>query len=277
MKKSFFYFLLLSLVWASCSDTKPTIFPKENPFEIFPTHMSQHVLVESFVAEWTSETIVASLLQNDLKNQHPNKIHVANFHLGDWLEMPESNQLGDNLGGLLTIPRSAINRTPGSKTINNEDNITLLTKGNWENAVNQSISSEAKVSLAIGTSMNGTKGFVNVYVAHKQALPANTHLTLYFIKDNIPALFQTGASDVFMHNNVSTLIFPSLEGELIDLTEESINGIISKYSFSDIDLTSIDVSNLKVIAFIHTSDIDFNKIRVLNSQEAKWGGNKYWD
>jgi hypothetical protein len=35
--------------------------------------------------------------------------------------------------------------------------------------------------------------------------------------------------------------------------------------------------NLKIIVFVFKYNNDFRKMRILNVQEVKWGGNKYWD
>jgi|688.fasta_scaffold278720_2 hypothetical protein len=278
MKKYILPFLFTILMYASCKDAAPIVIPKDNPFEVLPVRYVQNVLLESFVAEWTSETIQTSLLEDQLKLMYPNRLFVANLHVNDWLEIPYTNYLSGELGGLLTVPRAAINRTPGTNTLLNEDNVSLLSSTNWQTAIEKALKVEASLCLSLETGLSSNKtGFINVYIAHKDALVADTRIGIYLVQDGVPALFQTGATDVFIHNNVLSNVLPSMEEDTISIREEAPQGEIIQRSFSNIDLKNIDVTKLKAIVFIYTADPDFRKIRIINSQEVKWGGNKYWD
>jgi hypothetical protein len=101
------------------------------------------------------------------------------------------------------------------------------------------------------------------------------------IEDNIQSVFQQGANANFIHQNVLKSVY-NYEGDTVKLyqgndinTNESPE--IVKKQFTDIDLNKYNVMNLKIIVFVFKYNNDFRKMRILNVQEVKWGGNKYWD
>lgn len=266
--------LLSALLWTNC--TKPTteFTPKNNPFEVVPARFRQKVLIESFVAEWTSSSLQAALKTSAITTEYPDEVFTVNLHVNDWLSIPFHEHLSDLLGGLIDVPRAAINRIPNTA----KDSYTLLPIGEWTNGINQALKTASSLALAIETGFTTSKtGFANVYIAHKEAISGNIRLFLYITQDQIPALFQQGATDVYHHQNVLRDVLPGIGGEAVSLSEDFPDGVIVKTSFPAINLQNLDLTQLKLTAFVARMDSDFRKMRILNVQQVRFGGNKYWD
>ncbi len=271
---------LIALLLGSCTKQhEPVIIPSQNPFEVMPVRFQQNVLLEYFSDETQAATVENGMYVEALKVNYPHRLFAANFHNNDFLTTSYTTHVANLLGGLINTSKGAVNRTAGKQTIGSEDGLVLLSPNNWDFEIAKQLNKgDASLSIALETGVNETNvGFINVYVAHKKALPADTRLVLYLLEDNIEPVFQQGNIPTFKHSNVLKNVLTSFEGDSIDLNTASEKGIIQKASFTSINLGDYNVANLKVIAFIYTSDADFRKRQILNVQEAGFYGLHYWD
>lgn len=278
MKKALLNITLCCLFLLSCSDKKTTSLVRENPFEVTPANFRQNVLMECFVAEWASESIQATSLIEELKTIHPHRVFSCNLHVGDWLETPYSDELSNQLGGLIELPKAAINREPLVLPSSLENGFSLLSTTQWSYQLSKVLSSQAKAVLALESKwQNEFKADLNVYIAHKEAIEGDTRVQVYLIQDSIVSSTQSGTSDFYVHQDVfRNVVLPSL-GEPVLLNEAFDEGEIKQVSFSNIDLQNLDKSNLRFLAILYQYNTDFRKMKILNVQEVGLGGNKYWD
>ena len=266
--------LWMGFLQSSCTKPATEFVPKENPFEVVPARFPQKVLMESFVAEWTSSSLQAAVQTGNITKEYPDAVYPVNLHVNDWLSIPFHEYLSDLLGGLLDVPRAAVNRTPAA----GKDSYTLLPPGEWTKAIEQALQPEAPLALSIATGFtNAQSGYADVYIAHKQAISGDLRVFLYLSQDQIPALFQQGATDVFHHQHVLRDVVPGLDGEPVSLNEEFPEGEIIRKSFPSINLQNLDLTQVKLTAFVARMDPDFRNMRILNVQQVSFGGNKYWD
>jgi thiol-disulfide isomerase/thioredoxin len=275
--------LFVILPFLGCKDKPTIILPAQNAFEVMPSKFIQNILVEAFGGEWCAPCVEGVQKIEFLKTKYPNRIKSVSIHNNDWLEIPYQTYLATWLGGLVSYPRASVNRTLGEQTLDGlDDTYTLLSLKNWDNTINNNINQEAPVSIALETVTTSTNiGKLNVYIARKYDISSDTRIGIYFVEDNIQSVFQQGANANYIHQNVLKNVF-NYEGDTIKLyqgndinTNESTE--IIKKQFTDIDLTKYNVMNLKIIVFVFNYNNDFRKMRILNVQEVKWGGNKYWD
>ena len=282
MKKlTLIFFVILPFV--ACKEKPTIIVPTQNTFEVMPSKFFQNILVEEFGGEWCAPCVDGAKSIENFKIKYPNRIKAVSIHNNDWLEIPYQNYLATWLGGLVSFPRASINRNLGENTVDGlDDTYTLLSLKNWDNAINKQINQEAPISIALETVTSSTNiGQLNVYIARKNDMVSDTRIGVYFVEDNIQSVFQQGANANFIHQNVLKSVF-NYEGDTVKLyqgndlnTNESPE--IIKKQFTDIDLTKHNVMNLKIIVFVFNYNNDFRKMKILNVQEVKWGGNKYWD
>lgn len=280
MMKNILPALLILLFLGSCNKQQDLILiPSDNPFEVMPSRFQQNVLIEHFSDEAKTATVENGLLIDQLKATYPHRVFAANFHENDFLETAYTSHLATQLGGLISISRGAVNRTVGKQTINGEDGNLLISPQNWEGGILQSLNQpDAPLSIALETAQNTNgNGTLNVYIAHKQAITADTRLLVYALEDNIQPLFQQGNVDGFKHNNVFKSILTTFEGKQIDLSESKEEGIIQKVSFPNINLAEYNLANLKFVAFICYQNSDLKKKQIINAQEVGFYGVHYWD
>ena len=116
----------------------------------------------------------------------------------------------------------------------------------------------------------------SVYVARREALPGTMRLLIYLTQDSLPALFQQGGTDVYVHRDVLRDVFPSAEGMLIDLSSKPEGGLISRYDFNDISFGNLPLTQLRLTAVLGQLGKDYRDSRILNVQQVRPGGNRYW-
>lgn len=273
--------LLLLIILPSlfaCNANKEKIKINTNPFEVMPTNMKQNIIIEAFVGEWTSTSIELASQIDEIKNKYQERIIPINYHSGDWLETPFTDQISTKLGGLMDPPKASINRNTLQYKPSVENGFTLLSPSLWEyqitkhglNTPNSALSLETKLST------DGTLD-VNIYIAYKEAIQGDTRLQLIFVQDSIKSSSQAGAIDNYTHQYVVQDIYPDAEGTAITLDEESEQGTIAKHSFTQMKLNNLNLMNVRIVAVLYQNNTDFRKIKVLNVQDVKLGGNKYWD
>ena len=278
VKTLYIYILSLLVFFSACNEKNATNPISSNPFEVMPATFKQNVLLESFVAEWANESIESAALIEELKNAYPNRVYPCNLHVGDWLETPYSDVLSNQLGGLIELPKASINRIPLALTSSIENGFTLLSRQHWGFQIGKALSSQAKVAIALESKITSSNQVdLSVYLAHKEALLGDVRLQVYLLQDNIKTSTQSGGSDNYLHQYVLQGIASEFPGELVILTEESEEGEIVKSQFSLINIAGLDKTNLRLMAVLYEYNTDFRKMKVLNVQDVRIGGNKYWD
>lgn len=271
------YLLGFLLLITSCGDKNADIPIKQNPLEVFPDKMIQNVLVEHISSEQNEETINATKQVQSYKTLYGNRVVAVAFHENDFLETPNTKLIGDLLGGYINNPKASYNRGLVKNTQFSEDNILWLHKANWDWAMQQRLADTAKVALAMssGQDKNGL-GYITTYFAHKESI-SSCKLVVYFVTDSVLQSAQVGATSTYYHKDVFTDVFPHIEGMPVDLSEENEQGIITQYNFNGIDLSQFNLSKLNIVSVLYTDNIDFRKRKVLNVQQARFGGIKFWD
>ncbi|MEZ5047134.1 MAG: Omp28-related outer membrane protein [Chitinophagaceae bacterium] len=273
-----FFIWILSFLFFSCNRTNPFV-PKNNVLEVVPSFFVQNILLENVQAEWSNATVSTTQLLDSIQKQYPHRIKISTFHLNDWLSNSTTQDISDYLGGYINIPVGAANRHLTFNTINQEDNRIWMTPINWFQSIDQQINQESSAALAMQSGINERQeAYATVYIAYKKPFASNTRLSLYVVRDSIKHIFQVDASPSFFHKNIFTNIYPdSIVGVPISLHESNDLGTIASYTFSPLDIQSIDIYNYKLVAVLHEANTDFRKRRIINVQDALFGGIKYWD
>lgn len=276
MKKVLFAILVFTS-FISCKDKEVTIIPNTNPLETIPQTFKQNILLESMLGEWNDESVNATNTLESFRAQSNYSIFVANFHTNDWLEIPQSEEIKDFLGGYIGIPKASINRKPGINTNFNENNYVWLSQINWEASIKRAQLDTPKIAISLESKFENQVGSINIYVAHHEAIAGDTRFVVYAVEDSIKNVFQSGATSNFYHQSVVKDVLPSLQGDTINLNEEFPLGTIRKKTISNIDLSKLNISKLRFIAFLYVNNSDFKKRTILNVQEVKFGGTRYWN
>ncbi|MBL7766379.1 MAG: Omp28-related outer membrane protein [Chitinophagaceae bacterium] len=276
--RNFMLFWALALFFCSCQDKVPIVVPTSNPLNVFPQNFRRNVLLENVVGEWHAATVENSVMVAQLQAQFGSRLIVSTLHQNDWLETAYTTYFIDRLGGLIGIPRAAINRRKGSGTILGEDNLVLLSPENWTTAIERAMATPAFLAISMETSVDSAhQATVNVNIAHKEAIFGDIRLLVYIVQNDIPALFQQGGTTTFKHQNVLKEVLTSYEGDTLNLNEDFPLGEIRHKQFTGINLTNYDVFQTRAIAVVYRYDVDFRKSEILNVQEVRMGGIKFWD
>lgn len=272
-----FLFCICIFIFLGCED-KTQVVPNTNPFEVIPQNFKQNCLLENFCSEANGSCVANSFYLDTLLQQYKSHLVVCNFHTNDWLESPTSNQLSSTLGGLVGVPRAAINREPALNTVNSEDGVVIYSPINWLTNLTRIYKKQATCVLSIETGFETSeKGFATIYIAHKEAIVKETKLVVYAVEDNIPQFNQQNATPNFVHNHVFKKILTNNEGELVNLSNSSTAGEIIPITISAIELNNYNLANLYLIAFLYQPNADYRKLNVLNVQQVKFGAVKTWD
>jgi hypothetical protein len=280
MKKRGLLLISMMLFLMACEKHDELIIvPKDNPFEVIPARFRKNVILEHFSDETQVATVENSVHAGFLQSNYGSRLILASFHRNDFLTISYNLYIANSLGGILNTSKGAVNRRPGSKILDGEDGLVWLSPANWEHAITQELKEEeAPLALAMETgSIDANKGFLNVYVAHKEAISGDTRLHVYMVEDNIQPLAQAGTLPTFMHHNVLKHVLTKWDGDSISLSTADEKGRIEKISFPEIDISNYNAANLKIIAFISTYHNDFRKRRVINAQEVDYYGVRNWD
>ncbi|MBL7753934.1 MAG: Omp28-related outer membrane protein [Chitinophagaceae bacterium] len=262
----------------SCSDRQPVIVVQEDPLKIHPVRYRQNVLVEGLQAEWLESSIQAAADAEKLRQQYPGRVSVAQFHVQDWLETPLSEQLISFLGGTIGYPKAALNRLPGEQTELQEDGFIWLSPLNWQAAVQRQVIHEAPLAMALEHQvLSNHSSQLIIHIAHKQAFNENLRLVVYAVEDSVKNIFQQGATGSYFHPSVFKNCLTAFEGDTIQLHEEFPEGNIRIKTLENLDLSQFNKSLLRLIVFIYSEDASYKKRKVLNVQEVRFGGIRYWD
>lgn len=269
----------ISLLLA-CKKNNNEITPTQNPFEVMPASLVQNVLLENFTGEWCAPCVNAASQIQALQLKYGVRLKVVNIHYNDWLEISYGNYLAGELGGLINIPRAAVNRSPGVQTFNGaDDQYSLLAPINWDNAIRQQLMqpNQAPVAIALSCSGKSNNATVTAYIAHPQNINANTRIGLYIIDKEVQAIQQQGANSNYKHAQVLVDNLGFETTDTVSLINEENKAAISKKTFAGINLSKYDLSHIEIVVLVYTYDIDYRKMKILNVQNVLWGGNKYWD
>lgn len=276
-QKTLILFFLLTFFF-SCKDKSKQFVIEKNPFKVFPTRISQNILLENIESESNELSYQNSFYLAELKQKFPNLI-IVSYHKQDWLETPATNEFGNLLGGFSSYPIASINRLVGKNTLLNEDNQTLLSPINWEYVISRAQQEIPQIGLAAETFIEKNTGAINLYFAVKEAIYDDTRFGLFMVQDNVKSLFQMGAStqDSFKHQHVLMETILPIEGNKIDLTQVESNGSIFNQKIEGIDLKLYNKETVYLVAFVFKYDKDFRKIKIYNAIQLKFGGRKYWN
>lgn len=262
----------------SCSDRQPTIVVQENPLKVHPVHYRQNVLLEGLQAEWLESSIPAAAQVEQFRQQYPGRVCAAQFHVQDWLETPISDQLISFLGGTIGYPKAALNRMPGEQTEQQEDGLIWLSPINWQAAVQRQLILEAPLAMALEHQVfSENSSQLIIHIAHKQSFPQNLRLVVYAVEDSVKNIFQQGATGSYFHPSVFKNCLTSFEGDTIQLSEEFPEGTIRIKTLENLDLSQLNKSLLRLVVFIYQEDSSYQKRKVLNVQEVRYGGIRYWN
>ena len=272
-------FIALWWLFSECTPKHTVVVPETDAFRVMPVSFPQHVLIEYAQNENNADCPEAMLALNEYESEFGNRLSLAAFHVTDWLEIPFSTSLAAQLGGLASVPRASFNRMKGDNTLNQlDDNVVWLSQANWYTHVQKAFKSTAPLSIALQTSIQAdTTASATIYIAHKEVTESSLRVMLYLIEDDLQSIQQQGADSSFRHQHVIRDVITDYEGDALSLSSTDSNGTIDKIQYSNIPLTGLQLFNTRLIAFVYHYDSDFRKRHILNVQEVKLGGNKYWD
>lgn len=241
-----------------------------------PASFTQKVVIEKFTGEWCVHCPEGAEVLSEVMDAHPSQVIGVEIHQNDWLEISQFSVLDQHLGGIDGYPRAALNRTHATKTENPfQDGQLVISRGNWPDFTNRLLQEKAEVGLALETKFVGSKLDVKVFAASQAVIDKETRLTVYVLEDAIQSRKQTGADSTYIHYHVLRKVLSEGLGDIVALNEAGAE-IIKEYK--GIDVTGLNTSKLKVVAFVSIMPTSSDNTRkILNGQEVKAGKNKNWE
>jgi hypothetical protein len=278
MQKIICYSLILAL-FVGCKPEQIVLDPVVNPFEVFPIHFRQNILIEQFVSETNSGTIEASYQTQNWKHNFPNQIIPVSIHANDWLTIDYSEYLSTFYGGLSQVPSAAINRQLGiNSVVSTTDSLTLINIDNYAKTIQKELDKTPPLTISLSSTLtNNKKGNLDVYLAFNETIKQDTRIGIYLVEDQVKAYAQAGATGDFLQQEVLRQMITDYQGDTITLVNNSIYGTIAKRSYSNIDLTNYDLLKMKFVVFVYSYNPNFKKSHIINAQTVRMGGNRYWD
>lgn len=277
-KKKIIYLpiLMFTLVFSSCKKDEEITDDLEPASGIsVPSSFTKKVLIEKFTGEWCGNCPYGTVYLNNIIAANPaGTVIGTSVHQGDFLQIPFFSTLSSFLN-IAGYPRGTVNRSPAQDAQFNQNGLIVYSRQNWGVNVTRELSETATCGLKIETSTTGNMAEIKVYCGASIEL-TETKLSVYLTEDGIPESSpgaQSGGDSNYIHNKVLRSSITSGTGETIDLSSSKS----SVKTFSNIDISGYNKSNLKVVAFIHKQNNTIPDYEVLNVQEVKMGETKNWD
>ena len=268
--------LAISFTMVSCKkedviDEEPT-----PTGEAVPGSFTKKVLMEEFTGEWCGYCPDGATIMKGIITANPNRVIAASVHQGDFLAISQYSTLNSFLD-VKGFPRSAVNRTPaqGTSSGGSQDGLLVYSRGNWNTNVTRELSKTAICGLKLETTVSGTTAEIKVSCGANTAIDG-AHLTVYLTEDGIPESTsgaQSGAGPGYINDEVLRACVSNGTGDAIDLNSSEL----ATKTYSGIDISGYNKSNLKVVAFIHKHVTSPKDYEVLNVQEVHIGETKSWD
>ena len=266
--KKLIFLLLIGLSILSCKKDKNEDAPIDQQEtgvtnETSPSSFQQKVLIEEFTGEWCGYCPSGAQYLQSTISDYPGKIVAAAFHVGDPFEISTSNTFANKFN-VTGYPSALIQRKLWNGAY-------ATSRSLWSNLAGQVLQQAATGGLKIQTSVDNNSLDIAVDMA-LTTNDTNMYLTVYLISEDVPESApgaQTGAQPGYVHHHVVQKVI------LLNSQETFSNGFVSRNVITDVDISSYDQNNLKVVAFLHHNDT--GNYEVINAQEVEVGQNSDWD
>ncbi|MGB1041330.1 MAG: Omp28-related outer membrane protein [Flavobacteriales bacterium] len=272
------YFILpmlaISITMVSCKKEDPIDEDPTPTGTSVPSSFTKKVLMEEFTGEWCGFCPDGATIMKNIMSANPGRVYAASIHDRDFLTVPHYTTIKTFLP-VAGFPRSAVNRTPAEGTTNGQDGLLVYSRGNWATNVSRELSKTAICGLKLETSVSGNSAEIKVSCGANTSI-SGAKLTVYLTEDGIPESTsgaQAGAGPGYINDEVLRACVSNGTGDDIDLSSSEL----ATKTYSSVDITGYNKSNLKVVAFIHKHDGSSPDYEVLNVQEVHVGDDKSWD
>lgn len=254
-----------------------------------PSQFTQKVLMEQFTGAWNGACPDGIYKMQTLMNSNSNLIGVC-IHEGDAMEIPQFTSLMGtfNNNQLPLYPSAFISRTSSA-------NVLFLNKLQWLSNTTVIQNKTAPCGLAIESSVNGSTLQVTIHSGFCQPVSGDLRLNVYIIENEIQAngtgYSQTNTNSYndpsspyfnagspipgYKHNNVLRKVLTNSLGNTIN-PSNAVPDSKQTDSFT-VDISGINVTKAKIIAFISKNGNSPLTHQVLNVQSCALNQFKNWD
>ncbi|HNQ12306.1 MAG TPA: Omp28-related outer membrane protein [Bacteroidia bacterium] len=281
---------ILTLVSCSKKDeSTPSTSGNSSNSSTVPTQFTQKVLIEQFTGAWNGACPDGIYKMENIIGTNANIIPVC-IHEGDAMEISHFTSLMAtfNNNQLPMYPSAFISRTSSAGAV-------FLNKLQWLSNITVAQNKTASCGLSISSTLNGNNLAITVNTGFCQMQSGDIRLHVYITENNIAAsgtgyaqtntnayndpnspYFNAGSPiSNFKHNHVLRKVVTSAAGSAIQIGNMVAGG--KQTDQFTVDLSGINSSNAKIIAFISKTGTSATNHEVLNVQIASINQTKNWD
>jgi len=305
MKRSIYSILVLTIMTISISCNKNEVAEIKDPalapdISLVPDRFDQKILLEYFTSASWGVCPEINLLRDSLVSENPGRLYAVSIHINDLLIDESSTTSGginymDSLYNPSGIyPAGFINR----KISGTSD----LSPANWRSNVNSSLGTIPRCGLAIDAkTLNGNILKVEVHTGFSANLSGEYRLHAYLVRgsfrstdtlyaqlNDFSSMGPTPDSNSVFFNQPPILVNYNYKNFLRKvINDNGPEGDIipagSMYRSNDfvktftVDLTGIDQTGLKIVAFVDKFGSDGTSHRIENVQMVNVGEAKDWN
>ncbi len=267
-----FFLLLATVLVQSCKEVGPTVdidgtssllgdttFVESN----IATPQDRVVLLEEFTGVRCVNCPRAHNTIKLIQAAHPGRVLAVGIHTGIFaqpyagrpdFQIPEGNAIEQALNGAQGYPSGAVDR----KQFSGESRI-IISDSKWANYVNDQLTIPTPVNINLAKVYNATTRQLELSATMRftAAYANNLYFSAYLIEDNIVdhQLTPTGVDTAYNHTHVLRKLLTPLSGQQLNAPSFTAGRVVVQRYSLPID-AAFNVSNLKVIAFVHNNGTD---------------------
>lgn len=227
------------------------------------TPQDKIVLIEEFTGVRCVNCPRAHNTIKQIQTAHPGRVLAVGIHTGIFaqpyagrpdFQIPEGTAIEQALDGAQGYPSGAVDRT----FFTGESRI-IIGDNKWSNYVNDQLALPTPVNLNLAKAYNPVTRKLDLAVTMRFTAAVSNYLYLsaYLIEDNIidHQLTPTGVDTAYSHTHVLRKLLTPLSGQQINAPSFTPGRVVvQRYSLT-VD-PNFNVSNLKIIAFVHNNGTD---------------------
>lgn len=224
------------------------------------TPQDRVVLIEEFTGVRCVNCPRAHNTIKQIQAAHPGRVLAVGIHTGIFaqpyagrpdFQIPEGTAIEQALNGAQGYPSGAVDRT----LFTGESRI-IIGDNKWSNYVNDHLALPTPVNITLAKVYNPTTRQLDLSVTMRvtSAVAGNLYFSAYLIEDNIVdhQLTPTGVDTAYTHTHVLRKLLTPLSGQQLDAPSFTPGRVVVQRYSLPVSPT-FNVSNLKIIAFVHSN------------------------
>lgn len=280
MKLKFVLLFVTVLTLGACKKEKQGVDKEDNTTtdtnnnvntDTIPNTFTKRVIVEKFTGEWCGYCPGGSKTIKGLKDTHGESMIVVDLHGGDPMETTHTGYMsnGNLRYNVQYYPSVIVDREVSGDYTNA-----------WGTKITTALAKPAKLGIRLETEIDDN-GLLDIKakVVSNETL-ASAYITLYLVEDNVAQSSPNAQSDYtgdagpnYVHQHVMRRVLTSSpHGEALNISETRVEYV---KEYNDIDISSYNSTNLKVVAVVE--DYVFNQnLQSYNAKEVAVGSSTDW-